>query len=283
MNRPEPLSPETVDTLLSAELDGDLEAAARDLGLSASEAIAQLVVTPGVDERRAALRRARDLIAMRPAVEPAVEDQLVAGAMARDDLTAVRERRSRHQRQWRVLVATGSVAAAIAVIVGISSMNTGDGSKSMAASAPTTESANAPTPARDAAGATTSTRPDLGDVPNAQALRAPAQRLLSRTSAPAADGAPQPTGKAVEPGTPEQNDAATDPAAPKSYSAFKGAVPACGAAGAHYSFSTPPALVATGTVSGQRVLILIYEGAGTPYADVIRVADCTLVRHLLLG
>ncbi len=33
MNEPTPLSPETVDALLSADLDGDLEAAARDLGL----------------------------------------------------------------------------------------------------------------------------------------------------------------------------------------------------------------------------------------------------------
>jgi hypothetical protein len=129
MNQPAPLSPETVDLLLSAELDGDLDGAARDIGLSASEASAQLTATPGVDERRVALRRARDLIATRPSVEPAIEDRLVAGALARDDLTAVRDRRSRRERQWRVLVATGSVAAAIAVIVGIASMNTGSGSQ----------------------------------------------------------------------------------------------------------------------------------------------------------
>jgi hypothetical protein len=225
------------------------------------------------------LRRARDLIATRPSVDPAIEDRLVAGAMARDDLTVVRERRSRHQRQWRVLVAAGSVAAAIAVIVGISSMNTDNSSQSKAASAPTTEGTNALKPARDAAGATTNTRPDLGDVTDAEALRAPAQRLLAGASATAADGSPQPTAKSVQPATPEQNDSATGAGAPTSFRAFKGA---CAAAGSHYSFSSPPALVATGTVSGQRVLILIYEGRGSPYADVIRVSDCTLVRSLPL-
>jgi hypothetical protein len=270
MNQPEPLSPETVDALLSAELDGDLEGAARDVGLSASEAIAQLGVTPGADARRVALRRARDLIATRPAVEQALEDRLVAGAMVRDDLAAVRERRSRNERRWRVLVATGSVAAAIAVIVGISSMNTGSENKSMASS-PTRESASTP----KAAGVATSTRPDLGDVTNADALLAPAQQLLRRTAAPAANN---PTEKSVA----TTADGARDQAA-SSFSALKGAVPACGTAGVHYSFSIPPALIATGTVSGRRVLILIYEGSGTPYADLIRVSDCTLVRRQLLG
>jgi hypothetical protein len=280
MSQPEPLSPEAVDALLSAELDGDLEGAARDLGLSGSEAIAQLGVTLGVDVRRVALRRARDLIATRPAVERALEDQLVAGAMARDDLAAVRERRSRNARRWRVLVTTGSVAAAIAVIVGIASLNTGNGSSSKASS-PLTEGAStrAPKPAAGEHDSVTRNRPDLGAVPNADALLAPAEKLL-RNSAPVVASPTQSTTKALAPAQP---DSATDSTGSESFEAFKGAVPACSAAGVHYSYSIPPALIATGTVSGQRVLILIYEGAGTPYADVIRVSDCKLVRQLLLG
>ncbi|MDQ1510774.1 MAG: hypothetical protein QOG50_2618, partial [Actinomycetota bacterium] len=58
MNQREPLSPDAVDALLSADLDGDLEGAALDLGFSASEAIAALGATPGVDARRVALSRA---------------------------------------------------------------------------------------------------------------------------------------------------------------------------------------------------------------------------------
>lgn len=281
MNQPAPLSPETVDLLLSAELDGDLDGAARDLGLSASEASAQLAAIPGVDQRRVALRRARDLIATRPTVEQAIEDQLVAGALARDALTAVRDRRSRRERQWRVLVATGSVAAAIAVIVGIASMNTGSENKSMASS-PTRERASTPKAAGDNAGVATSTPTNFGDVTKPEALLAPAQKLLERAPAPVADGAPLSTAKTVTPGT-EQNSSGQDSAGSTSFNSLKRAVPACGTTGAHYSISTPPALVATGTVSGQGVLILIYEGSGTPYADLIRVSDCMLVRTQRLG
>jgi hypothetical protein len=279
MNQPAPLSPETVDLLLSAELDGDLDGAARDLGLSAAEAIAQLAATPGVDERRVALRHARDLIATRPTVERAIEDRLVAGALARDELTAVRDRRSRRERQWRVLVATGSVAAAIAVIVGIASMNTGSDNKSMASS-PTRERASTPQVAGDNAGVATNAPTELGDVTRPEALLAPAQKLLERTPA-VADGAPQSTAKSLSP-APEETSSGQDSVS-RSFSALKAAVPACGVAGTHYSISTAPALVATGTVSGQRVLILIYEGSGTPYADLIRVSDCMIVRTQSLG
>src|SRR5258708_4222264 len=123
MNEPTPLSPEAVDALLSADLDGDIEAAARDLGLSASDARTQLAATPGVEQRRAALTRARDRIASRPQLEASVEDRLVAAAMASDEMAIARVRRRRNERRWRALIATGSVAAAIAVIVGISSMD----------------------------------------------------------------------------------------------------------------------------------------------------------------
>ena len=281
MNSPAPLSPETVDALLSAELDGDLEGAARDLGLSASEATAQLGVTPGVEARRAALLRARDLIATRPPLEESIERRLVAGAMATDDLTAVRERHGRHERQWRVLVATGSVAAAIAVIVGISSMNSGTESKSTAVRDATQEHANTSTTPGGVASAPVRNRPDLGDVTGANALSDQAQQLLQRSAADTGGTPTEATSKAVGTATPPQNAGPLD--APLNASSFKAAVPACSTPGARYSFSTAPALIATGTVSGQRVLILIYEGTETPYADVIRVSDCTIIRTQSLG
>ena len=90
----EPLSPDAVDALLSAQLDGELDGAARELGLSESEALAELASTPGIDARRVALTRARDLIAARSPLEPAVEARLVAAAMARDDLALVRAPRA---------------------------------------------------------------------------------------------------------------------------------------------------------------------------------------------
>jgi hypothetical protein len=278
MSDHQPLSPEAVDVLLSAELDGDLEDAARDLGLSASEARVQLDATPGVDARRVALTRARDLIADRPPLEPPVAEQLVARAMARDDLTTARERRRRRERQWRVLVAAGSVAAAIAVIVGVSSMATSSNNEAKSASRalPTTPPAHseAATDAQ-APAAEAGKQPDLGDVTDAPAMRARAQRLLSKYKGANFDGATASTTKRVAPSA--RSNALND-------STLKSAVPACGSTAAgHYDLSSPPALIATGTASGAPVVILIYGGAGDPYADVIRVSDCTLVRRQPLG
>ena len=57
-----PLDADTVDELLSAELDGEFDAAARDVGLSVTDARARLDATPGARERRSALAAARDAL-----------------------------------------------------------------------------------------------------------------------------------------------------------------------------------------------------------------------------
>ena len=69
MNAPiEPLEPDVVDELWSAELDGEFDAAAADLGLSADAARARLAATPGANARRQTLEQARD--ALRAPVAP---------------------------------------------------------------------------------------------------------------------------------------------------------------------------------------------------------------------
>jgi len=287
MNQREPLSPDAVDALLSADLDGDLEGAARDLGFSASEAIAALGATPGVDARRVALSRARDLIAARPRVALPIEDRLVARALAGDELATVRERRGRHERRWRVLVAACSVAAAIAVIVGISSMSTTSSSKSSSAARSTTPAPEGAQSAKDTAptpSAAVASPPDFGDVTGRDALRARAQRLLSgsfRGAAADAGNQDLSTAKAAAPTTSSPADLQTGSLSSGSakYS-FRAVPPACDSTAARRINSPArPALVATGTVAGAPVVILIYHGAGKPYADVIRVSDCRFVRR----
>lgn len=281
MNEPTPLSPETVDALLSADLDGDLEAAARDLGLSASEARAQLSATPGIDARRVALTRARDLLASRPPVDATVADRLIAAAMAADDLATVRARRGRRERQWRVLVAAGSVAAAVALIVGVSSMRP-SGQSNAKSSGPVV---SAPT-LRDDARAEKSApgtleirnQPYLGDVTNAGASRGPLQRLLSRAAAPTYGSHQTSTQKSA--GLP------VDTPAPnlRDSSFASSAAKACTATRLRgYDITARPALIARGTVAGAPVVILIYDGDGNPYAYVLRVSDCSLVRKQPLG
>jgi hypothetical protein len=287
MNQREPLSPDAVDALLSADLDGDLEGAARDLGFSASEAIAALAATPGVDARRVALSRARDLIAARPRVDLPVEDRLVARALAGDELATIRERRGLQERRWRVLVAAGSVAAAIAVIVGISSMGTTSSSKSSAArsTTPSRENAHGAKGSVNTPSATVASPPDFGDVTKADALLAPARRLLSGSFDAAVGNQTEPTAKAAAPATLPQTDLQTNQrqGASAKYS-VKAVLPACDSdATRRIDSPARPALVATGTVAGAPVVILIYTGAGRPYANVIRVSDCTLVRSQPLG
>jgi hypothetical protein len=277
MNERTPLSPEAVDALLSADLDGDIEAAARDLDLDASEARAHLAATPGVEARRIALTRARDLIGSRPLLEASLEDRLVAAATAPDDMAIARARRGRNERRWRVLVATGSVAAAVAIIVGISSMDNNTGSKSMSASASTTPRANGEA-AATADSPDVGSRPDFGDVSNAAALRAPARRLLARAS----DSNVTPTRGAVS--APVLPDTSAGAKAQVDNSFASDAGPACTAARLRsYDIAARPALIARGTVAGAPVVILIYDGSGNPYAYVIRVSDCSLVRKQSLG
>lgn len=286
MNEPLPLTPEAVDALLSAELDGDLEAAARDLGLDASGVRTQLDATPGVEARRAVLAQARDLLASRPLLESSDVDRLVAAAMAGNELTAVRARRARSQRQWRVLVATGSVAAAIAVIVGVASMNTHSSqSKSRdaaAAAAPTARdnhaesgTSNAPPRATDS-----NVQPDLGDVSTAAQLHAPAKQLLRLAERKATSPVAVPQGTSTPATTQPGRYGAADSA-----NGFNRAAPACTTRRLRsYDITGTPALIARGTVDGAPVAILIYdrEDVGA-FAYVIRVRDCTLLRKQPLG
>ena len=111
----EPLSPELVDELLSAELDGAFDAAAREHGYAPSIARELLDGTPGVAERRDALAAARDAIAVTP-LAAADRDALVAGALRAapvDDLAAARA--SRRPRLAKYI----AVAAALLVVVGL--------------------------------------------------------------------------------------------------------------------------------------------------------------------
>ncbi|HEX5615299.1 MAG TPA: hypothetical protein VFZ83_09110 [Acidimicrobiia bacterium] len=136
MTTTDPLTPDEVDLLVSAELDGALDGAAHDLGLEPDDARARLAATPGVAERRAAFAAA---VAANRTPEPlpdAVRARLVAHTHepirantvgTNDDLTA---RRVQRASIWnRRLVGAGAVAAALLLVVGVfASLNAGDDS-----------------------------------------------------------------------------------------------------------------------------------------------------------
>ena len=69
----DPLTPDAVDELLSAEIDGEFDAAALDLGYEPADARELLEGVPGVSERRAALTRAAGATQVPPLPEGARE------------------------------------------------------------------------------------------------------------------------------------------------------------------------------------------------------------------
>ncbi len=116
---PVPLSPDVVDELLSAELDGEFDAAAADHDLDPAAARARLNATPGIDDRRTALAAARPALAVTPVADDARARMLataVATAAPTDELGTRRERRGRHAR---LVVALSAAAAAVLLIVGL--------------------------------------------------------------------------------------------------------------------------------------------------------------------
>jgi hypothetical protein len=275
----EPLPPDSVDALLSAELDNELDSAAGELGLSASEARARLASTPGVDARRTALARARDLIATRPPLETPTAETLVAAALAGDELARARLRRDRQRRQWRVLAITGSAAAAIALIIvaGVNARTGSDASKS-AASSPTAETAGgkAAGPAHPQLQPAPASPPlDFGDVTNSQALRNPARKALSNLY----DKATQSTKAAQTPTAADANQASGGTPTTKVFVSSR-----CTGAPARYDAPAgAPLLVATGRVSGQPVEILVFVDAGKAVAYVISQTNCSLLATVPLG
>src|SRR5262245_19079562 len=101
-----PLDPEQLDELLSAELDGELAAAADDFGMAEAEARARLEATPGSADRRAQFEAARAAVADVPALDDVTAARLRAAARK----ARVADVRSRRRGAW---LRVASIAAAV--------------------------------------------------------------------------------------------------------------------------------------------------------------------------
>jgi hypothetical protein len=115
---PSPFEPDQLDEVLTAELDGELDAVARDFGLDAEELSARLRATPGVAVRRAALTAARELLAQVPELDELAAARLRNAAL----LEAAHERAYRTngtRRRGGWLLAAGGIAAAVVAIAGL--------------------------------------------------------------------------------------------------------------------------------------------------------------------
>jgi hypothetical protein len=177
VNAPQrPLSPDVVDELLSADLDGEFGRAAADLGFTPDEARTALDAAPGLAERRAALSRARDVLAMQPVLEREWESRFVVAAADRftDDFRDARDPRGWFANNWRALVAGGAAAAAVAGFVALGAANGGSESRASTASPVATA------PHRDVTAGNPERRNiSFGDVTDANSLRARVRAKLS--------------------------------------------------------------------------------------------------------
>jgi hypothetical protein len=115
---PSPFEPDQLDEVLTAELDGELDAVARDFGVDAEELSARLRATPGVAVRRAALTAARELLAQVPELDELAATRLRNAAL----LEAAHARADRNdgtRRRGGWLLAAGGIAAAVVAIAGL--------------------------------------------------------------------------------------------------------------------------------------------------------------------
>jgi hypothetical protein len=282
-----PFEPDELDELLSADLDGELAAAARDFGLRADEVTARLQATPGVDQRRAALAAARDLLGQAPELDELLDARLRAKAVrAAEDAIAVRAAARRERRRHVLQAVSGIAAAAVLVLaVGAALRHDSPSSKS-SSSAPAAEQASGD--GATGSGAKVTTNPDsLGTFSDVHQLgiAAVARSVVPQTTnASAVPGAStqsraSTTAPNLASGTATDDPKAKNATAPTSAdSSFDFAARAAGR-----RCGVPPHVPVTGklvlrtsaVLSGQPVVVLVFAADGGRTV-LIEGPGCTL-------
>jgi hypothetical protein len=291
-----PFEPDELDELLSADLDGELEAAARDFGLSIEEVTARLRATAGGAERRAALAAARDRLAQSPELDELLDARLRAKAVrAAEDEIAARAS-ERRERRRHVLQAVSGIAAAAVVVISVSAALRHDSASSKASSAPARSVESGGSPRSAPTQATTNQR-GLGSFSDVHALGAAAvhkSRADQATKGSAARSAAtqSSTGALTAPnaatGTTAQDSSgagtnhpssgtATPPVTPLG-SSFSGAqhdaVAKCGIP-RNVPIRGTLVLRAAAVLSGRPVVVLVFAEDGY-HTVLIESPDCTL-------
>ena len=275
-----PLSPEVVDELLSAELDGEFDAAARDLGLDPVAARAQLDARPGIAERRAALAQASGALAV-PPLSDTVREHLVRVAI---DAGPKDELAGRRNRRRQVFTVGGSIAAAVLVVVGAVAVfnsddtDTGDMSVTVAgdASDSYTETTTGAATLSPTAGGSTSL--DFGAIADEDQLRTRVQQ--NRASAADEDTANEDLagGDSGRDAGGEQESSLSE-APPLASSrpdraAYDAATNVCLTTLAPLADGTLT-LAGTATYAGQAAYVFVFERPSGPEIVVTKTDDCT--------
>jgi hypothetical protein len=295
-----PLEPDQLDELLSAELDGELDAAARDFGLTPDEVGVRLRATPGVDERRRALTAARDQLFALPPLDELLEARLRAKAVRVADDRISSRATARRERRRHVFQGVGAIAAAAVLVLAVGGALRHNSTSSTKASTAAPVLGPSEGQSTRAAGATN----DLGAFTDAHALDVAAVARSAReqdATGTVTGGAvpqastPSPTEKRLSTTTvPARSTSADNPStAPDAAAATKNAArnnaagfdlaQADAVARAVVRCGPPPNVSVTGKLSlrasavlaGSRVVVLVFSGKGGNTV-VIENPDCTL-------
>jgi hypothetical protein len=278
-----PFEPNELDELLSAELDGELDAAARDLGLSMAEFSQRRRATPGAEDRRAALAAARDLLSEPPEIEELLAARLRAKAVRAGEEEHASRRGDRSRRRRQIVLASGGLAAAIAAVVGIAA------GLSASRSGTSAESAKRAVAAPAAPKPTTPGPPSaLGPFTNVHAL---ALAAVSGANAEQSGSTPAPAvgqSNAAQ-ATPGQSNGAAFDAPSAARSTGKGSYDTSRGVGTGQCTSPPQVrrgdtlvLRATATLSGKPVVVLVFTGNGE-HTVVVEDTNCRLLNVQMLG
>jgi len=160
---PRPIEPDAVDELLSADLDGELDAAARDLGYEPDDVHAAIAADPELRARRDALERARAELARVPTLDDVSAARLRATALAGAKPSS--------PRRGRLLAVSSGLAAAVAIVVAVVAVthSTHESVKTAAGSVAAPRTAVV---APGTGGSRAVVGVDFGTVPNIDALAA---------------------------------------------------------------------------------------------------------------
>jgi hypothetical protein len=273
-----PFEPDRLDELLSAELDGELDAAAHDLGLTLAEVSARVRATPGAGARRTALAAARELLGRPDEIDELTASRLRAAAVsgaASGTPTATTDP-TRHRK---VLVGLGVAAASVAALGALAVLASGLGDTSTAKSS----SAGRPVEGAAGTGGTVEKRPTtvptaaLGEFTDQGALAraAVAHDATKRSGSGAATSSGQSSQQGFAPAAADVPTATPAPLKQTEKSAADTLHPPETPVATNGSdstraapCSTPPGipagaaevLRATATLSGNPVIVLVFAG-----------------------
>ncbi len=265
---PDPVT--LADEAVSAELDGELDGLAVDLGVETAELRRRLHAWDSYAERKAALVRARDALVASPAPELGRLDRrrLVARALAG---TEAQPRRSRPLGR-RILAPAAAavvlVALARAAVI-LASERTGDDSAS--------DTALTELDSGSGAAEAEAALPALGEVSDPGVLRAALATEIdlpeeaetqARSDAATLDGSAEGSAPAADEGNPS---ALQEPATREQATACSDTL------GEDLHATGAPLLVATATYDGAPAVVVVLDVADGTQVSVVSAADCSFL------